>query len=233
MLRRAAYIFVTLLLTAPMAQAEGRPVVVELFTSQGCSTCPPADALLAELSKDPQVIALALHVDYWDYLGWKDKFASPMHTARQRHYARVQNTPMIYTPQMMFNGAEAVVGHRRAFVESALRAHKSRPVLVDVSGVRGGGTVRLDIGQAKEGGPFVIHLISYRPRSTVAIKRGENAGRTLQYTNVVTHWRTLREWSGRYALTIETDDDSAEDLFVIVQRKDYGEIIGGARVARK
>lgn len=96
--------------TAPAASADEKTVVVELFTSQGCSSCPPADALLAELDKSADVIALALHVDYWDYIGWKDSFADPENTERQRGYARAAKARSIFTPQMVIGGVDHVIG---------------------------------------------------------------------------------------------------------------------------
>jgi hypothetical protein len=97
-----------IILSAP-SLAQDRPVLVELFTSQGCSSCPPADALLHKLARRDDVVALALHVDYWDYIGWKDTFAKAAHSARQRAYAREAGRRMVYTPQMIINGADHVV----------------------------------------------------------------------------------------------------------------------------
>ena len=104
------------------------PVVVELFTSQGCSSCPPADKLMHELAKRDDVIALALHVDYWDYIGWKDVFAQPEFTARQRAYARLGNRKMIYTPQMVINGRDHVVGSNPKDTNALISSHKKLPM---------------------------------------------------------------------------------------------------------
>ena len=116
----AALVFVA---AAPLARAQGSPVVVELFTSQGCSSCPPADALLRKLAEEEDVIALALHVDYWDYLGWKDSFATPKFTARQRAYAKKARSRSIYTPQMVVQGEDRVVGNDAEMVLARISEH--------------------------------------------------------------------------------------------------------------
>ena len=112
----------------PPARAAERPIVVELFTSEGCSSCPPADALLGELATRPNVLALSFHVDYWDRLGWKDPFSSPEATARQQHYARLLGLDTVYTPQIVVDGSWEAVGSDQAAVERALdQARRSRP----------------------------------------------------------------------------------------------------------
>ena len=107
-------------------RAQPAPVVVELFTSQGCSSCPPADALLAELAGAEGVIALALHVDYWDYLGWTDSFAAPKHTERQRAYAKAAKSRTIFTPQMVVQGSERLKGHDAERIRNRIEAHRMR-----------------------------------------------------------------------------------------------------------
>ncbi|MEO0358312.1 MAG: DUF1223 domain-containing protein, partial [Pseudomonadota bacterium] len=183
-------------LAATSAGADDRPVVVELFTSQGCSSCPPADELMHGLAKDANVIALALHVDYWDYIGWKDSFASPAFTERQRNYARVQSERMVYTPQMMVNGVAHVVGNRANDVQQLINTHRNSDRQVQTRATVADGTATISVETTAIQGPFIIHLVSYAPRSEVDIRRGENAGRTISYANVVTDWRSVAEWSG-------------------------------------
>ena len=215
---------------AGMAAAQNRPVVVELFTSQGCSSCPPADALLHELAKDPDVIALSLHVDYWDYIGWKDSFGDPAYTERQRSYARAQRERMVYTPQVMLNGVEHVVGNRSDKVRAALGNHRKAPEILKASATRQGSEILIDLDPATKTGNYIVHLVSFRPNSAVKIKRGENAGREISYANVVTSWRSLEKWDGRNAKSISASVSGSDKFVVIVQHEQYGEIIGSARV---
>ena len=123
----------TPLVTAQAASANEKTVVVELFTSQGCSSCPPADALLAELDKSADVIALALHVDYWDYIGWKDSFADPGNTERQRGYAHAAAATSIYTPQMVIGGLDHVIGYKPMDVANTVQKHRAAPDGADVT----------------------------------------------------------------------------------------------------
>jgi len=167
------------------AQALERPTVVELFTSEGCSSCPPADALLAELAKRPDVLALSFHVDYWDRLGWKDPFSSRAATDRQNRYAKLLKLATVYTPQIVVDGKWEAVGSDRVDVERALERARRDPPEVPV-------TLALDHGQAQialgPGGDRVaasILLIGFDRRHVSAVKRGENSGRTLAHVDVV------------------------------------------------
>ena len=130
-------IVASVLLVAP-AWAENAPVVVELYTSQGCSSCPPADVLFHEIADRDDVIALALHVDYWDYIGWKDEFAHPSHADRQRAYATVAGRRSIYTPEMIVNGETDIVGAKPMQLSEAIAMHRQRPVKVAVNVSREG-----------------------------------------------------------------------------------------------
>ncbi len=213
------------------AAAQDRPVVVELFTSQGCSSCPPADALLHDLAKDPNIVALALHVDYWDYIGWKDSFASPEYTERQRNYARVQSERMVYTPQMMINGIEHVVGNRAGAVKAAIERHSRSQTVGALDAELDGRQLTINVADASVDGPFIIHLVSYAPSSRVDIRRGENAGRTIDYANVVTDWRSIAEWSGASAREFNVTITSLPAV-VLLQRKGYGEIFDAVRIGQ-
>ena len=210
--------------------AQNGPVVVELFTSQGCSSCPPADALLHKLGGHDDVIPLALHVDYWDYIGWKDSFAQAAFTRRQKGYARAQGHDTIYTPQMIVNGADDVVGNRPMDVADLIQKHRMRTPMVQLSVSRHGDTLRVSGQGLKDVGPSDIVLVRYVPQQKVAIQRGENAGLTATYGFIVTQMTRLRDWPGRGALSLETQVTGKEPLVVLVQGKDHGPIFAAARL---
>ena len=226
----AAWIATALMLVTP-AWAGERPVVVELFTSQGCSSCPPADAFLHKLAERDDVIALALHVDYWDYIGWKDSFADPAYTARQRSYARAANRRMIYTPQMIINGTDHVVGNRPMDVTDLIDRHRDDPERVTLSVGRSDDelTVTADANPRIKG-TLTVQLLRYRPRSTVQIKRGENAGRTLSYANVVTDLAVIGEWDPDEPLNISAPLPGEEPAVILVQHEDHGPVEAVARI---
>ena len=170
--------------------------VVELFTSQGCSSCPPADKFMGELIRDPSLVALSLPVDYWDSLGWKDTLADPRNSGRQRAYARMRGDRGVYTPQMVINGSTHVVGSDKAAVQRALasaRADLSVPVNLAVTG----GTLNVNLPAAKETGEVWVYGLT--KEVSVAVGRGENRGRTISYHNVARRWQKLGDWSGKAA----------------------------------
>ncbi|MGR3713803.1 MAG: DUF1223 domain-containing protein [Shimia sp.] len=212
-----------------MAQTT-HPVVVELFTSQGCSSCPPADAFFhKQLTDRDDVIALSLHVDYWDYIGWKDNFADPAYSNRQRLYARAAGHRSVYTPQMIVNGKDHVVGTHPDKVEGLIRAHKSvtPPVTLDVS--RKGNRVSIKASTEMRG-DMRVHLVRYIDDEAVKIKRGENAGKTLTYANIVNDWRVLKNWNGRTPLSIDAQTKGDGPVVVLVQGANGGPILAAARV---
>ncbi len=226
----APMIAAALMLFSPVT-AQSDPVVVELYTSQGCSSCPPADRFLHKLADRDDVIALALHVDYWDYIGWKDIFGSAAHTKRQRAYARVNGRRMIYTPQMIINGAEHVVGNRPRDVVDLIKRHKSDESNVDLRVTRRGSTLRIRAeSNEDQGGNMVVQLIRYIPKATVNIKRGENAGKTLSYANVVTEMVELANWDTRKALSIDTPVSGDAPIVVLVQRQNFGPVTAVFRI---
>jgi hypothetical protein len=217
---------------AGFATAETRPVLVELFTSQGCSSCPPADAFLHELSAQPDVIALALHVDYWDYIGWKDIFAKPAFTKRQKAYAKAGGRRAIYTPQMIIAGQDHVVGTHREDATILIQRHARRDTGVDLSAVRdasGMVTIRAE-ADAKASGPLVVYLVRYSPHETVEITRGENGGRTIGYTNVVTDWTLIGEWDMAGPLMLQTTVTDDAPGVVILQHKNTGPVMAAAHL---
>lgn len=215
------------MLQAAQAMAQNGPVVVELYTSQGCSSCPPADEMLAELATRDGVIALALHVDYWDYIGWKDSFGRPEHTARQHAYARAANATTVYTPQMIIGGVDHVIGSRPMQVMDTVQAHSRQAYQFDLSLTRNGNAVLIRSAPG-ESGDYVVQLVRYTPQETVAIGRGENAGRSITYANIVRSWDVVARWDGRTELAVETPASGADPVVVIVQQATHGPIMGAA-----
>lgn len=204
-------------------------VVVELYTSQGCSSCPPADALLAVLADQPGVIPLALHVDYWDYIGWADTFADPRFTDRQKAYARAAGEKMIYTPQMIVGGVERVLGAEAAEVAAAIQQRQAgaNPVRLVVERVGDRLVIRLEADPPLTS-PAFVQLVRYENAADVAISQGENAGLQVTYRNVVTSWERLGEWSGQAPLEMAADAPGAAPAVVIVQREGPAEILAAA-----
>jgi hypothetical protein len=166
--------------------------VLELFTSQGCSSCPPADALLSSLGQRSDVIALAYHVDYWDYIGWADTFGAKTNTDRQRAYATAWDDSTVYTPELVVNGAKGLIGSRQDDVTKALGT-ASLPVPVNLTT---DSDDMLDV--SIDGKPGLsesgVWLVTFIDKANVAVERGENAGRTLSYTHVVTGRHILGMW---------------------------------------
>jgi len=204
------------------ASAGPRPVVVELFTSQGCSSCPPADALLAELAKRPGVIALGFHVDYWDHLGWKDPLSSPAATARQRDYARQFGRNQVYTPQLVVDGAEEAVGSDRGAVLGALGQAKpeaAAPVTF------ADGQVRIGAGK----GRGKVLLARFAQKRTSHVSAGENAGRTLDDVNGIEALMPLGAWDGASVSFPVTVPGTGKGIAVLVQAED-GRILGAGAV---
>lgn len=202
MLRRrlasASLVAGLLIATCALAYAEPR-ALLELFTSQGCSSCPAADKLLGELAADPALVALSLPIDYWDYLGWKDTLANPAHSARQRAYAHVRGDRQVYTPQIVVNGSTHVLGSDRAAIERVVAqtdrnsAIMSLPVAMSL----GGGDLNIKVSATPNG--HVNGEVWLCPLATavpVAIGRGENRGRTVTYHNVVRGWVKIGDWTG-------------------------------------
>lgn len=215
-----------------LAQAgNDHPVVVELYTSQGCSSCPPADAILKGLATRGDVIALGLHVDYWDYIGWKDKFADPAFSKRQRAYARKAGARSVYTPQMIVGGMEHLVGSRVGELDRLIRRHAGQGSNVDLKLVRNGNnvsvTARADGGIS---GNAVVQVVRYRPSSRVEIHRGENAGKVIDYANVVTSWSRVAEWNGKSDLSLDVKADGSDPVVVIIQKEGPGAILAAAQL---
>lgn len=225
-------------LFAPVAaQDEGAdprpgPVVVELFSSQGCSSCPPADAMLGELATREGVIALALHVDYWDYIGWEDTFADPVFTARQYGYGHAAGSTMVYTPQIVINGIDHVAGYRPMQFMDLLAAHREVVHPVGVEAEADAETVTVAAIWRGPGAPpaMVVQLVTVSPEETVDIRNGENAGRVVKYHNVARSLEVLAEWDGQRPFRAELPPTGPLSFAVIVQQVGSGPILGAAWV---
>ncbi|MFZ9685931.1 MAG: DUF1223 domain-containing protein [Gemmobacter sp.] len=216
---------------APGAVRAQSPVVVELFTAQGCAACPPADAFLAELATRADVIALALHVDYWDYIGWRDTFAQGAFTERQKAYARAAGARTIYTPQMVVQGREAMPGTRTEAVTARILEMAAAPQTISLEASSRADGARLVLRPlAGPVGGARVHLVRYEPRVDVAIGAGENAGRRLEGHNIVLSWETLAEWDGSAPLELEVALPGSLPAVAIVQRADQGAILGALRL---
>jgi len=199
-------------LAAPdAANAEGVRNVLELFTSQGCSSCPPADRILGELARDPSILALSFPVDYWDYIGWKDTLATPTYTARQKAYASASGKGQVYTPQLIVNGLADVIGSDLGAIEQAERTTiKQNGVLsVPLSVVEQDGKINISVGAANATSPRTagVYLLAFASSRTVVVQRGENAGSTLTYANVVRAMTKIGDWNG---LPVNLDADLAQ-----------------------
>jgi hypothetical protein len=213
------------------AQTAQQPVVVELYTSQGCSSCPPADAFMAGLAGRDDIIVLALHVDYWDYLGWKDPFAQPGFTERQKRYARAARTKMVYTPQIIVGGTGRVAGLHPDQIHGLIAEHAALPPVVRLQLTREGDRLRIAaVADAPAPGEMVLQLVRYRPSETTEIEAGENAGHTGVYHNIVTLWQPLADWTGQAPIEIEVPAEGQDPLVVIVQERGPGRIVAAARL---
>lgn len=213
------------------AQDRGGPVVIELYTSQGCSSCPPADRLLKQLATRPGVIALGLHVDYWDYLGWKDSLAQRKFSDRQRAYARAAGARSVYTPQMIVGGVDHLVGARPARLEELIRKHAARAAQARVQLARKGDRVAVSAVAARVfDPPAIVQMVRYVPHARVEIGRGENAGRVIDYANVVTDWAQVAEWDGRAPIALDLPAPGDQPVVVIVQEPGPGPILGAAEM---
>jgi hypothetical protein len=227
---------VGLLFVTPAA-ADPR-AVIELFTSQGCSSCPDADRLLGEITKDPSVIAVSLPIDYWDYLGWKDTLADPKFTARQKAYSKIRGDRQVYTPQVVVNGKLHALGSDRASIEKAISdssgKHGVMSVPVKVSMAKGQITVSLPESTSANN-TAEVWICSVAKEIPVAIGRGENRGKDVTYHNVVRNWLKVGDWSGKAAtwtVPIENlNSQGVDGAIVYVQegnREKPGAMLGAA-----
>jgi hypothetical protein len=218
---------------AAQAQTAQRPVVLELFTSQGCSSCPAADALLSELAQRPDLVALELHVDLWDYIGWRDPFAQRAFGERQRNYLRTLQQRYVYTPQLVIDGRYHEVGSDRAAVMRHIeraRANQSPGPQIEMvaSSTQPGQSVRIS-GPAA-GSCAVWHVV-IDPRHETQVQRGENRGRLLVNTNIVRKWQMLGLFTGAQVELPLPSIGSQQKSVILVQANDgFGPILAARYV---
>jgi hypothetical protein len=210
--------------------------VVELFTSQGCSTCRSADEYMAELADRDDVVALSLHVDYWDYLGWKDTFGSPEHSERQSAYGAGSGDRKVYTPQIVVNGTAKFVGGDRPAIEAAI-GDGALPVPVALAYEND--KLEIRVGPNIRPAPWrtTIRLVLYTSTASVGIQKGENSGSTITYRNIVREIRPIGMWDGPLvAISLPADEiltEGADGCAVLVQEEGQtgpGAIVGAARL---
>ena len=214
-----------LLATSTIAAEPARPLIVELFTSQGCNSCPPADALLRELAKNrPDVLPLAFHVTYWNNLGWRDPFSLDAATARQTSYNRSSGYGGNYTPQMVIEGHIDAVGSDRRAITAALKTPpQTAPLQIQLA--RTNTTVTIDIPAGTGNGRIL--LVGYDPEHQTAIPRGENAGKTLVEANIVRDFLPIGTWTGT-AVHLTHALPTGDRIAVLVQAAD-GRYLGAVR----
>jgi hypothetical protein len=212
--------------TAAQAEAPSRPLVIELFTAQGCSSCPPADAYLGQLSEHPDVLALAFHVDYWDSSGWRDRFELRQGVERQNVYARNFHRASVFTPQFVIDGRKDAID-TRTIVQALQESRESVPVTLAVHE----GQVVVDVGEKQGERPSDVVLVTFLRHAVSSVSRGENAGKNLEEFNIVRSIRTLGEWkgaTGNYKVSVSSLPSDATDVAVLVQSRDEGSIVGAA-----
>lgn len=232
----AAALF-ALAMFVPQARAGERPTVVaELFTSQGCSSCPPAEAYLKELAERPDVIALEFHVDYWDYIGWEDPFAKKSYTDRQKHYMRALQSRYVYTPQIVIDGARHVVGSDQMKVELAIRDRQDekRDLTLPRLSVSqtGSGALTVSVTGDPNGRIYDLYLITFDKEHRTEVQRGENRGKTLVNRNVVRDALLVRQWMGE-ALKQEIPVEKfaeAGGWVVLLQQAGHGPIAAAEQI---
>lgn len=221
----------TLLCGAATVNAQSRPAVVELFTSEGCSSCPPAETYVGELTQRRDVLALSFHVDYWDDLGWRDRFGLPEAAERQRAYAKRLRLSSVYTPQVVVDGQGNFVGSDAKSIDRAL-TEKRNGVAVALS--VSDGEIFVDLDAQQKGAPSDVLLVAYLRTAVSSIGRGENAGRTLKEFNIVRGFHSLGRWAGqkqRYHSRVDSLPRDSTDVAVIVQPLGQAPIIGAATLA--
>jgi hypothetical protein len=214
--------------SAGAVDAPSRATVVELYTSEGCSSCPPAEAQIGKLAQQDSIIALAFHVDYWDSLGWRDRFALPEAVARQRRYAHALHLSSVYTPQLVIDGQRDVVGGGAGIGTSA----GGKPgVPLEIALHARQLVVTLGAQQPPPAGPCDVLLLGYLPEAVSQVTRGENAGHELHEFNIVRSVRKLGDWQGEgetFTVPLTALANDAIGVAVLVQQRDQGPIVGAA-----
>lgn len=208
--------------------------VVELFTSQGCSSCPPADRLLSTMATDPSIVALSFPIDYWDFIGWKDTLASPEFTARQKAYAAALGEGRVYTPEAIVDGLFDAVGSDRAAIDHAVKIGKEGKgaLSVPIHLHELGGVLQIDIGVGTDV-PAAIYVLRVAKSRTVVIERGENSGRSMTYTNVVRAIHKVGEWDGKAESLKLTELKGDDEAYVVLVQQDLEQGPGAILAAAK
>lgn len=233
----------SLVVASSLSCAAKRQVVLELYTSQGCSSCPPADALIGRLSDRPDLVALSLPITYWDMLGWKDTLASEANTRRQKAYAATMGRGGVYTPQIIVDGITDVVGSREGQLDAAISARRSDMREIPLAVSASPGAIHIEIGSspektADEATVWMFHVLNH---ASVRIGAGENKGRSIDYRNVVRDIKAVAIWKGQaISLDVPRGDQASagyDSIAVLVQEGGYGRVIGarliGATDARQ
>ena len=221
---------------AAAGEAQPQPVMVELYTSQGCSSCPPADQIMGTLQGREDVVALSFNVDYWDYIGWRDTLARHENTLRQQAYEKVLPSHRVYTPQMVVDGTVDVVGNKRSDVLDAItrRAADAQGKRVPVVLAQTGDTIEVRISAFAGAKPATVWLAHTLSSRSVNIAQGENSGRTVTYHNVVRDFAAVGKWSGEaVTLTLPARGASGETtdgVAVWLQTGSPGPIVGAAQI---
>lgn len=202
-------------------------VVVELFTSQGCSSCPPADDVLRELALEDGVIVLGWHVDYWDYLGWKDEFSSSENTKRQIGYRDRWGLRSLYTPQAVIHGEAQIVGSNEGKIRMYVDQFQNQTPVLEISLDTSGNNADIRVSALTTRLPAAdIFLVRIIPEATTKIQRGENAGRTIRYVNVVENMTWIANWNGQSDVNVSTPFSGDSKYVVLVQAKNFGPVLG-------
>ena len=223
---------------ATLAGGGSKPVV-ELFTSQGCSTCPPADELLVQLAERRDIVALTYNVDYWDYLGWRDTLGKPEHSARQRAYAKTRGDGAVYTPQVVVDGRVHAVGSDKRTIDRLIKQSSSRTQSapeIDLHQASDALVIRIAAAPDRAPAHATVYVAGIQPKATIAIKRGENRGRKITYANIVRRLVPVGMWDGA-AKEIRVDPATimggkVTNCAVLLQNGDAGEIIAARWIDR-
>jgi len=222
--------FAAVLLGSNYTYADVRPTVIELYTSEGCSSCPPAEALLGIISSHSNAIALALHVDYWDGGGWVDKYELRAATQRQNQYAGTLGRSSVVTPEFVIDGTRGIEGTKPSEIMAAAKeTPDGTPIDLSIADAK----LRIALGAAAAADICDVTLFAYLPHSVSAIKKGENKGRNLEEFNVVRAVLRLDDWNGK-AKSLDVPlaklPSDATQVAVIVQRAHLGPIVGAAQI---
>jgi hypothetical protein len=216
------------------AEPRGGPWSIELFTSQGCSSCPPADLYLGRLARRPDIVALSFHVDYWDYIGWKDRFASKESTERQRVYARTLKQRYVYTPEMVVDGRTHEAGVKENAIEGVLAEARRRSSQRTTPELKrsADGALTIGLAAAKLEQPADVVVFAYDRRHSTPVERGENSGRRLENFNVVRHFEVVGRWDGAARRwTVPADRFQPDQgIAVLVQQADQGPVLGANKL---